>query len=220
MWLAVLHSGVHGTIAGVIAAMTIPARTVLNAPRFLQHSRHILDHFRKFADTQQDVMTDAEQQAAIGALEDTCEKAQPPLYRLERALHPWVTIVIMPVFALANAGVVLSGDVMQYLTGPVSLGAALGLLLGKPIGIGLAAWLSVKTGVAALPSGVTWTHIHGAAWLAGIGFTMSLFVAALAFPNLELLAMAKIGVLSGSMLAAIIGAAILLRRTGASTPAA
>lgn len=213
LWLAVLHSGVHATIAGVVAAMTIPARTVLDAPEFLGHSRRILDHFEQCADDQQDVMTDAEQQIAIGALEDTCEKAQPPLYRLETSLHPWVTLVIMPVFSLANAGVVISSDLMQHIAGPVTLGAALGLLLGKPLGIGLASWLSVKTGIAALPSGVTWNHIHGAAWLGGIGFTMSLFVAALAFPNPELLAMAKIGVLGGSILAALMGILILLRRS-------
>jgi NhaA family Na+:H+ antiporter len=216
LWLAVLHSGVHATIAGVVAAMTIPARTVLNATQFLGHSRRILDHFERCADDQQDVMTDAEQQMAIGALEDTCEKAQPPLYHLETALHPWVAIVIMPVFAFANSDVVISSDLMQHVTGPITLGAALGLLLGKPIGIGLAAWLSVKAGVAALPEGVTWNHIHGAAWLGGIGFTMSLFVAALAFPDPELLAHAKTGVLAGSMLAALAGSLILLRRSAAA----
>lgn len=94
LWLAVLHSGVHPTIAGVVAAMTIPSRTELDAPQFLRHSRHILEHFERCADNHRDVMTDAEQQVAINALEDTCEKVQPPLYRLEAALHPWVMFVI------------------------------------------------------------------------------------------------------------------------------
>ena len=107
----------------------------------------------------------------------------------------------MPVFALANAGVVFSGGITQHLSEPVTLGVALGLLLGKPIGIGLASWIAVKAGMALLPSGVNWNHIHGAAWLGGIGFTMSLFIAALAFPNPGLLATAKFGILAGSLLA-------------------
>lgn len=215
LWLAVLHSGVHATIAGVLLAMTIPSRTELNAPEFLQRSRGILEHFERCADNEKGVMTDEEQQVAIDALEDTCEKVQPPLYRLEEALHPWVTFMIMPVFALANAGVVLNGGIGRHLLEPVALGVALGLLLGKPIGIGLASWLAVKTRLAMLPSGVSWNHIHGAAWLGGIGFTMSLFIAALAFPDQGLLATAKMGVLGGSFFAGIIGFVILLRRAGA-----
>lgn len=212
LWLAVLHSGVHATIAGVVLAMTIPSRTELNAPEFLQRSRGILEHFERCADSEKGVMTDVEQQIAIDALEDTCEKVQPPLYRLEQALHPWVTFLIMPVFALANAGVVLSGGITQHLSEPVTLGVVLGLLLGKSIGVGLASWLAVKIGIAMLPFVVNWNHIHGAAWLGGIGFTMSFFIAALAFPNQELLAAAKFGILAGSLTAGMIGFVILLRR--------
>ena len=212
LWLAVLHSGVHATIAGVLLAMTIPSRTEMNAPEFLQRSRGILEHFERCADSDQGVMTDEEQQVAVDALEDTCEKVQPPLYRLEQALHPWVTFMIMPVFALANAGVVINGGITQHLREPITLGVALGLLLGKPIGIGLASWLAVKTGLAMLPTGVGWNHVHGAAWLGGIGFTMSLFIAALAFPDQGLLTSAKMGVLAGSFFAAMVGSLILLRR--------
>jgi len=216
LWMAVLQSGVHATIAGVVAAMTIPSRTVLDAPQFLRRGRQILDHFERCATHELDVMNDAEQQVAINALEDTCEKAQPPLHVLESSLHPWVTFVIMPVFALANAGVAFGGGAIgEQISNPIALGAALGLLLGKPMGIGLSAWLAVKSGVAALPSGVTWNHIHGGAWLGGIGFTMSLFVAALAFPNQEMLAAAKMGVLAGSLLAATVGSLILLRKSPA-----
>jgi Na+:H+ antiporter, NhaA family len=214
MWLAVLYSGVHATIAGVLLAITIPSKTVLNAPEFLQRSRGILQQFERCADCEKGVMTDEEQQTAIDALEDTCEKAQPPLYRLEEALHPWVTFLIMPVFALANAGVVLGGGIAQHLREPITLGVALGLLLGKPFGIGLASWLAVKVGLAMLPVGVGWKHIHGAAWLGGIGFTMSLFIASLAFPGQDLLATAKVGVLVGSFFAALVGSLVLLRRGG------
>lgn len=219
LWMAFLHSGVHATIAGVLAAMTIPSRTVLDAPQFLRRGRQILEHFERCATQEMDVMNDVEQQVAINALEDTCEKAQPPLHLLEASLHPWVTFLIMPVFALANAGVTFSGGAIgQRISDPVALGVALGLLLGKPFGIGLCAWLAVKSGVAALPSGVTWNHIHGGAWLGGIGFTMSLFVAALAFPSQEMLATAKMGVLAGSLLAAAVGSLILLRQAPSPTP--
>jgi NhaA family Na+:H+ antiporter len=133
------------------------------------------------------------------------------LYRLEHALHPWVTYFIVPLFALANAGVDLAGGIAQHLAQPITMGAAIGLLLGKPVGIGLACWLSVKSGLAALPDQVTFRHIHGAAWLGGIGFTMSLFIAALAFPDQELLTSAKIGIFGGSLLAGLTGYAILRR---------
>jgi NhaA family Na+:H+ antiporter len=211
LWLAVLSSGIHATIAGVILAMMIPSRTELDAPEFLRHGREILDHFEQCADHNQGVMTDDEQQVAIEALEDTCEKVQPPLYRLREALHPWVTFLVMPVFALANAGVVFSDRAAVYVYEPITLGVSLGLLFGKPLGIGLASLLAVKTGVAALPSGVGWHQIHGAAWLGGIGFTMSLFVAGLAFPGGELLAMAKMGILAGSLMAGASGFALLMR---------
>ncbi|MGE5192836.1 MAG: Na+/H+ antiporter NhaA [Deltaproteobacteria bacterium] len=214
LWLAVLHSGVHPTIAGVALAMTIPSRTELNAREFLQHGRGILEHFERNFDKQKGVMTDEGQQVAIAALEDACEKVQPPLYRLEETLHPWVTFLVMPLFALANAGVAFSGGIVQHLADPITVGVALGLLLGKPIGIGLASWLAVKSGAAALPSGVSWNHIHGAAWLGGIGFTMSLFIGSLAFLNPEPLAAAKFGILAGSLLAGIVGSAILLRDGG------
>ncbi|MEO8595429.1 MAG: Na+/H+ antiporter NhaA [Candidatus Solibacter sp.] len=212
LWLAVLHSGIHATIAGVLLAMTIPSRTELNAPEFLRHCRRILAHFETCADNQKNMMNDEEQQVAIEALEDTCEKLQPPLHRLEQGLHPWVTFLIMPLFALANAGIVFSGGLKDRLSEPITLGVALGLLFGKPLGIGLASWLAVKVGLAALPAGVTWNHIHGAAWLGGIGFTMSLFVSALAFADVELLTMAKTGILAGSLLAGMIGYTILRRR--------
>ena len=163
-------------------------------------------------------MTDEGQQVALDALEDACEKVQPPLYRLEQGLHPWVTFLIMPVFALSNAGVVLGGELTKHLSEPVTLGIVWGLLLGKPIGIGLASWLAVRIRWAMLPAGVSWNHIHGAAWLGGIGFTMSLFIAALAFPNPELLKMAKFGILGGSLCAGITGFIILLRGRRVDVP--
>jgi NhaA family Na+:H+ antiporter len=215
LWLAVLASGIHATIAGVALAMVIPSRTRLDSRQFLARSRCTLDHFESHAEG--DLMTNEEQQAAVYALEEACEKVQPPLHRMEHALHPWVTFLIMPVFALANAGVVLSGNFGQTLAQPVTLGVILGLLLGKPIGITLAAWLAVHTGVASLPTSVTWSHIHGAGWLGGIGFTMSLFIASLAFTDESLLTMAKLGILTASFCAALIGSLLLVRTPRATT---
>jgi len=211
LWGAVLHSGIHATIAGVALAFTIPARTQLRPREFLLHGQAVLDHFERAVQGDRTVINDEEQQAAVEAMEDACEKVQPPLYRLEQALHPWVTFFIMPLFALANAGVRISGNLAESLSAPVTLGVTLGLVFGKPLGVTLAAWLAVRTGVAALPQGTSWRHIHGAGWLAGIGFTMSLFVAGLAFAEGDLLMMAKLGILTGSLCAGAAGAALLRR---------
>ena len=117
----------------------------------------------------------------------------------------------MPVFALANAGVIFGGDLLANLSEPLTFGVILGLLLGKPIGIVLASWLTVRSRLASLPEDVSWAHIHGAGWLAGIGFTMSLFVRGLAFTDEALLTMANLGILTASVLAGVVGSALLLR---------
>ena len=212
LWMTVLQSGVHPTLAGVLLAFMIPSRTAVNQRDFLQHGRAVLDHFEKAAQTEPlDILSDIEQQIAVGALEDACEKVQPPLHRLEQALHPWVTFAIMPLFALANAGVSLSGDFWKVLAQPITIGVVLGLVLGKPIGVMLASWLAVRSGLACLPENVSWRHIHGAGWLAGIGFTMSLFMTGLAFTDDAHLTVAKLGILVASLCAGIVGSAILLR---------
>jgi len=211
LWSAVLQSGVHATIAGVLLAMTIPSRTELNPNAFLHRSRAVLDHFERTAQKEKTVMNDEEQQAVIESLEDSCEQVQPPLHRLEHALHPWVTFFVMPVFALANAGLVFDERILTSVVQPIPLGVVLGLLLGKPIGITLASWLAVRLRVGALPDGTTWLQIHGAGWLGGIGFTMSIFVAGLAFKEEALLNMAKLGIFTASFLAGIVGSVLLLR---------
>jgi NhaA family Na+:H+ antiporter len=213
LWGAVLQSGVHATIAGVLLAMAIPSRTELDANEFLLRSRAVLDHFEGTARKERTVMNDEEQQAAIEALEDSCEQLQPPLHRLEHALHPWVTFCVMPLFALANAGVTLDRHAFTSVLQPIPLGVILGLLLGKPIGITLASWLAVRARLGSLPAGTTWVQIHGAGWLGGIGFTMSIFVAGLAFEDEALLNMAKLGIFTASLLAGIAGAVILFRKS-------
>jgi len=211
LWMALLHSGVHATIAGILLAFMIPSRTALDQSKFLQDSRAVLDYFEHAAKSERSVLSDAEQQMAIEALEDACENVQPALHRLEHGLHPWVTFVIMPLFALANAGVPLFGNVGKSVDNPITVGIVLGLVLGKPIGITLASWLAVRLGWASLPESVSWKHIHGAGWLAGIGFTMSLFIAGLSFADDAQLTAAKLGILAASCCAGIVGSAILLR---------
>jgi NhaA family Na+:H+ antiporter len=212
LWVTVLQSGIHATIAGVLLAFMIPSRTAVNHLEFLRHGRAVLDHFERTLEVEpRTTQSDVDLQASVEALEDSCEKVQPPLHRLEDALHPWVTFLIMPLFALANAGVVLTGDLRDAVTQPVTLGVVLGLVLGKPIGVTLAAWLAVRSGLASLPENVTWKHVHGAGWLAGIGFTMSLFMAGLAFTDDAHLSEAKLGILIASLCAGIIGSVILMR---------
>ncbi len=212
LWFTVMQSGVHATIAGVLLAFTIPSGKVLDQSVFLKEGREVLDHFEKASRTEPvHFLADIEQQTALEALGDACEKMQPPLHRLEHALHPWVTFAIMPLFALANAGVPLSGDLGKLLVQPITLGVIIGLLVGKPIGVTIAAWLAVRSGLASLPANVSWRHIHGAGWLAGIGFTMSLFMAGLSFGDDTQLTEAKLGILTASLCAGIIGSIILVR---------
>jgi NhaA family Na+:H+ antiporter len=149
------------------------------------------------------------QQAAAQTLETIAERIQSPLQRLERSLTPWATYLIIPVFALANAGVALSDDVGAALASPISLGIILGLILGKPFGITLFSWLAVRLGIAEMPTGVGWRRLFSASWLAGIGFTMSLFIASSAFDDPALLDTAKISILVASILAAVIGVLLL-----------
>ncbi len=211
LWVSVLRSGVHPTIAGVLLAFTIPSRTAINQRDFLRDGRAVLDHFERATQTEPvNILADMEQQMAIKALEDACERVQPPLHRLEHALHPWVTFLIMPLFALANAGVSLSGDLGKLVAHPITLGVMLGLMLGKPIGVTFASWLAVRIGLSTLPENVSWKHIHGAGWLAGIGFTMSLFMAALAFSGDTQRTTAKFGILIASLCAGIVGSVVLV----------
>jgi len=137
-------------------------------------------------------------------------REKPLLNRMEHALHPWVAFAIMPLFALANAGLVFDRDVLATISQPVSLGILLGLILGKPVGIGLLSWLAVRTGLAVLPPGISWRHLIGVGLLAGIGFTMSLFIASLAFNDGPEIATAKMAILIASVVSGVGGYLLLL----------
>lgn len=206
VWLAFLKSGVHATVAGVLLAMTIPARTRIDTRDFLDRGRLILDEFDA-ADDQEGpgVLANRRQQSAIQEMETACEQAQAPLQRIEHTLHRWVAFLIIPLFALANAGVRLEADLGTAFGNPVTLGIVLGLVLGKPLGITLFSWLACRLRLAALPSGVSWRALHGVSWLGGIGFTMSLFIAALAFHEPEMVGHAKLGIFAASLAAGVMG---------------
>jgi NhaA family Na+:H+ antiporter len=215
LWLCFLQSGVHATIAGVLLALTVPASSFIDTGEFLRRSRGILERFERAGEHADDVLTNDERHGALHALNRANEDVEPPLQELEHALHPWVVFAIVPLFALANAGVVVGEDFAATLLNSVSLGIVAGLLLGKQLGITLFAWLAVKSGVSQMPRGVRWLHIYGAGWLAGIGFTMSLFISDLAFADRPLLKVAKVGILTASLIAGIAGWSII-RRTSAS----
>ena len=215
LWLAFLLSGVHATVAGVLLALTVPASSFINPGAFLERSRYVLDRFEQAGEKGENVLSNEDRQAALHALNHATYKLEPPLHELEHTLHPWVVFAIMPLFALANAGVPLGGGLVEAMTSPVSLGIVLGLVLGKQIGVTLFAWLAVKSGASELPAGVGWRHVYGAGWLAGIGFTMSLFISDLAFSEGSLIRDAKLGILVASMVSGLVGWTIL---RGASSP--
>ncbi|MDE2718385.1 MAG: Na+/H+ antiporter NhaA [Chloroflexota bacterium] len=211
VWLAFLYSGVHATVAGVLVAATIPIRVRVDAPGFLARSRDLLLVFERSGEYGHQDQTSSEQRAILKELEDTAQELQSPLQRFENALHPWVAFVVMPLFALSNAGVKLEGDFFEALTHPVTLGIVLGLVIGKQVGVTLFSWVAVRFGFAALPYGVTWLQFYGVALLGGIGFTMSLFITNLAFTSDLLTTEAKIGILLGSAISGIIGYLVLFR---------
>ncbi len=208
LWFFVHESGVHATIAGVVLAFTIPTRTRINAAQFSADARAHLDDFDRKETGDLLVLTSKGQQEALHALESASQGVIAPLLRLEHALHRASAFVVMPVFAFANAGVALSFGTLDMAT---TTAVGLGLLIGKPLGITAASWIACRTGVASLPAGVTWMMLHGCAWIAGIGFTMSLFIAGLAFGESPAFDAAQIGILAGSTVAGIVGALVLRR---------
>ncbi len=211
IWLAFYESGVHATVAGVLLAMTIPARTRIDDLQFLSRGRALLADYAHATEEPDLAMASHEQQEALHKLEEAMDHASTPLQRLEHVLHPWVTYLILPLFAFANAGVAVEPSVVSALLEPLGLGIILGLVLGKQVGVMFFAWISVRTGIAAMPADLTWKEIYGAGWLAGIGFTMSLFIAGLAFGPGETLEAAKLAILCASLISGVVGWALLRR---------
>jgi NhaA family Na+:H+ antiporter len=212
LWYAIHASGVHATIAGVITGLMIPARP----PR---PSRDVLHELAVHVDALDHRSTDDELGGAeILLIEDKLEELEAPVQRFIHLLHPYVAYGVMPVFALANSGVALHGAGLETLTTPVALGTALGLFVGKQLGVFVPAMLSVRAGVAPMPGNAPLTKLYGVSIVAGIGFTVALFIATLAFRQAPaLLAEAKVGILVGSFVSGAVGAA-MLRGLGGPTP--
>lgn len=209
LWFAFLQSGIHATVAGVLLAMAIPSRAGLDADAFLVRGRTLLNEFQRACLRGGRAPISEEQQTVVQALTSACEHVQPLLQRLEHALHPWVSFVIVPLFALANAGVAFRGEMVLSEFPAVPVGVFLGLVVGKPLGITLLAWLAVRFGLAARPNDAGWRQVFGIGCLGGIGFTMSLFIAGLAFGGTPLLDAAKVGILAASVVAGLAGWLIL-----------
>jgi NhaA family Na+:H+ antiporter len=204
VWLAFLMSGVHATIAAVLIAFTIPATVKIDEASYTRRLEGLLKRYKDEEPNNNPLVT-TEQLHIIEEIRTCSKLALTPLQRLEHALHPIVTFIIMPVFALANAGVSIEGDFLESLASPVSLGVILGLIIGKFVGVFTASYLMLRTGLGKLPEDLTLKHLAAMSVVAGIGFTMSLFVADLAFSDIETIRQARFGILTSSVLAAIAG---------------
>lgn len=209
VWTSFLLSGVHATIAAVLAAFTIPADVRLKEQVYIDRIRQYLEQFRNIDPADHIPTLTSGQLHILEEIQTTTTRATPPLQRLEQAMHPLVTFFVIPVFALANAGVSLDIDPAALFSSPVALGVGLGLLLGKTAGVTGFSLLLVRLKIASFPEGMHLRHLFGLSLLAAIGFTMSLFVTSLAFSNEAYLVQAKIGIFTASLLGGIAGYIVL-----------
>ncbi|MCY3543525.1 MAG: Na+/H+ antiporter NhaA [Chloroflexota bacterium] len=209
IWVSFFESGIHATVSGVLIAMTIPMTVRMNSADFVARGRRLLVIFERDAPEAlrrgDFALTTVQQRGALQELEEASKEVESPLQRLEHLLHPWVAFVIMPVFAFANAGVTLDGDIGTAFSSPLTIGIILGLLIGKPLGIVLFAWIAVKAGLAALPHYVSWVQITGVGLLGGIGFTMAIFISSLAFSDAGLVTQSKLAIFVASIMTGILG---------------
>ena len=212
VWLAVMGSGVHATAAGVIVAMFIPARGRYDTDTFITTVKNKLDKFECAEDScGYTILLNHDHMESVLDIEMACHHVETPIQRMEYALHSWVAYLILPLFALANTGLVLKDmDFAVAVTQPVTLGITLGLALGKPVGIFLFTYIAVNLLKAPLPSGVEWKHIAGVSMLGGIGFTMSLFISGLSFASPEFVSYSKLGIIAGSVISGAGGFGLLL----------
>ena len=209
VWAAMLASGVHATVAGILIALTVPVRSGIEPGAFLATLHRRLEELERGPLTRESTVHHPEQMAAVEEIGIATLDFLPNGFAIERYIHPFTAFLVLPVFALFNAGALLDGRVQEALLQPVSLGVVLGLFLGKQVGITLTSVVAVKAGWAELPPGVTLAQLYGASILGGIGFTMSIFVAGLAFPEGPLLAAAKLGILAASAVSGVVGFVVL-----------
>jgi NhaA family Na+:H+ antiporter len=207
LWAAMLASGIHATIAGIVVAFVIPIRPKFEPQNFIDRVKDSALKMQKAMADNPDIIHNSRLRALVSALDDASTLAQAPAQRIEHALHLPVAYIVIPVFALANAGIPIDfAGFGEYLEHPITLGVLVGLLAGKPLGIVGFTWLTVKMGWADLPKGLNMRHILGVGMLGGIGFTMSIFIADLGFTNSpDDLLMAKTGILLASAIAGVVG---------------
>jgi NhaA family Na+:H+ antiporter len=201
-----LDSGVHATIAGVIAAMAIPSKPHFTPIDFTQHTKNLLEEYDYYPVGPNHTLHE-KQKALLQNIKDKIDAVSSPSAKLEHDLHLPVSLIVIPLFALANAGIAIDfSSIGSTMFSNVSLGIILGLVLGKVLGIAGVAWLAIKLKIAQLPHNSTMSQVFGVAFLGGIGFTMSIFVAELAFlGNAELIFQAKVGILCASLLSGLVG---------------
>ena len=204
VWYYVFKSGIHPTIAGVLVAFTVPATNNIRLKHFTQSIRDFLDDFRIEKAKKGGPFLPQKELDTLAGLKSNVRAVQPPLQRMEYLLNDFVAYFVMPLFALANAGVMLRGG-LEVAYQPLFLHIAVALLVGKIVGIVVFSWVAVRLRVAGLPTGANWTQMAGLGFLGGIGFTMALFIANLALEDGALLAQAKLGILAGSLVAGALG---------------
>lgn len=211
LWFALLHSGVHATVAGILGALTIPVRPKYDTVKFTAHVRNLMSKFEEVTRNNSDVLRNVEARALLQTLENGVHRVQAPLQRLEHVWHMPVVYFVLPVFAFINAGVKIQPDSLQQaFSNDVTLGVMAGLVLGKTVGIAGLSYIALQLGIGQLPKGTNFMQIVGVALLGGIGFTMSIFVSELAFAgDAAMLANAKIGILIASVVAGIAGVLVL-----------
>ena len=216
LWFLVAGSGLHATITGVILSMFIPARSRYNTDLFMRMVREKLDSMTCEGDNcGYTIMVNRSHLEAVHGINMACDEVETPLQKMEHALEPWIAYLILPLFALANSGVVLGSlNIGTMVLHPVTLGVSIGLAVGKPIGITLFTWLATKILRVDLIQGASWSMITGVGFLGGIGFTMSLFIGGLSFSDPLYQEYAKMGIISGSLIGGVCGY-MLLRLTSA-----
>jgi NhaA family Na+:H+ antiporter len=211
VWIAVFFSGIHATVAGIMVALVVPVRTDVEKQSFIQLAKDRLGRLSADGGASHRTVSDERQLELLQEIHDAGRGLRPAGTRLENYLHPVQAYFVLPLFALANAGVVLDDGLIRATMSPVGLGVFLGLFLGKPIGFLLFSWLAVRSGRANLPEGVNWRQMGGIGCLAGIGFTMSLFVTELAFKSPAPITNAKAAILLASIVSAVVGSLVLSR---------
>ncbi len=210
VWVSMMFSGVHATIAGILIAMLVPVRSRVNPNEFFSYISERLSKLTEMGPfTRGSIALDKKQWKLVEEIHLLIEDTIPPGIYLENHFHSVQAFVILPLFALFSAGVTINDTVLSSFPGPISVGIILGLLLGKPAGILLFSWLTVFSGLAELPERVKWIHVLGVAILAGIGFTISIFISELGFKDNAMVSEAKIGIFIASLIAGIIGFTVL-----------